>query len=51
MELRTLTTQLLLNFDVALAPGEDGNRLLYKSRENFTTRLGDLDLTFTPIEE
>lgn len=49
MELRTLTTQLLLNFDVALAPGEDGHRLLYETRDHFTLGLAGLDLVFTPV--
>ncbi|KAK5170690.1 uncharacterized protein LTR77_005280 [Saxophila tyrrhenica] len=49
MEMRTLTAQLLLNFDVSLAPGEDGHRLLYKSRDHFTTGLGQVDLIFTPL--
>ena len=48
MELRTLTAQLLLAYDVALAPGEDGDRLLYKTRDHFTLGLGELDLVFTP---
>lgn len=49
MELRTLTAQLLLNFDVSLAPNEDGHRLLYKTRDHFTLGLGELDLQFKPI--
>ena len=48
IELRTLTAQLLLNFDVALAPGEDGTRLLYKTTDHFTLGLGQLDLVFSP---
>lgn len=49
MEMRTLTAQLILNFDVALAPGEDGHRLLYKTRDHFTLGLGEIDLVFTPV--
>jgi tryprostatin B 6-hydroxylase len=49
MELRTLATELVLKFDVALAPGEDGHRLLYKTRDHFTLGLGDVDLVFTPV--
>ncbi|KAK3715124.1 hypothetical protein LTR37_007334 [Vermiconidia calcicola] len=48
MEMRTLTAQLLLAYDVALAPGEDGTRLLYKTRDHFTLGLESLDLVFTP---
>lgn len=48
IELRTLTTELLLAFDVALAPEEDGTRLLYETKDHFTLGLGRLDLVFTP---
>lgn len=48
LELRTLTTRLLLNFDVALAPNEDGSRLFTNTKDHFTLSLGDLDLIFTP---
>lgn len=49
MELRTLTARLLLKFNLALAPGEDGHRLLYETRDHFTLALGDLDVVFTPV--
>lgn len=49
MELRTLTTQLLLAYDISFAPGEDGTRLLTKTKDHFTLSLGQLDLVFTPI--
>jgi tryprostatin B 6-hydroxylase len=48
IEMRTLATQLLLAYDVALAPGEDGHRLLYETKDHFTLGLGELDLVFTP---
>ncbi|EME46239.1 hypothetical protein DOTSEDRAFT_148279 [Dothistroma septosporum NZE10] len=48
MELRTLTSQLLLKYDVALAPGEDGTRILTKTKDHFTVSVGQLDLFFTP---
>lgn len=44
MELRTVTTKLLLRFDVAFAKGEDGRRILRESKDHFTMELGDLDL-------
>jgi tryprostatin B 6-hydroxylase len=50
MELRTLTAQLVTKYDVALAPGEDGKRLLTKSLDHFTMSLGQLDLVFTPAK-
>ncbi|KAK5108900.1 hypothetical protein LTR62_007702 [Meristemomyces frigidus] len=47
VEMRTLTAQLLLNFDVKLAPGEDGERLRTKTKDHFTVTPGQLDLVFT----
>ena len=47
MELRTLTARLILEYDVSLAPGEDGTRLLFHTLDHFTMDLGDLDLVFT----
>jgi hypothetical protein len=46
MEIRLLTTQLVMLFDVSFAPGEDGKRLLEKTTDHFTLGLGDLDLVF-----
>ncbi|KAF7197855.1 Cytochrome P450 monooxygenase [Pseudocercospora fuligena] len=48
MELRTLTAQLLLKYDVKFADGEDGTRLLTKTKDHFTLTVGQLDLVFTP---
>ena len=48
IEMRTLATQLLLAYDVALAPGEDGHKLLYETRDHFTLGLAELNLVFTP---
>ena len=47
MEIRLLTAQLVMAYDVAFAPGEDGSRLLGQSRDHFTIGLADLDLVFT----
>src|ERR1700709_2841304 len=49
MELRTLTTRLILEYDVVFAPGEDGHRLMFKTLDHFTVNLGDLDLVFTKV--
>ncbi|KAI9725117.1 MAG: hypothetical protein M1828_003459 [Chrysothrix sp. TS-e1954] len=46
LELRTITTKIITKFDVALAPGEDGSRLLYKTKDHFTLGLADLNLMF-----
>jgi cytochrome P450 len=47
MELRTLTTRIIMEYDVKLAPSEDGRRLLYKTLDHFTVDLGDVDVVFT----
>lgn len=46
-EMRMLTAKLLLKYDVAFAPKEDGSRLLYGTLDHFTLSIGDLDLVFT----
>ena len=46
MEVRTITAQIIDQFDVALAPGEDGSRLINKSKDHFTMGLEPLELTF-----
>lgn len=46
MELRTVITLLITNFDVHLAPGEDGTALIKESKDSFTLRMGDLNLVF-----
>lgn len=48
-EMRTLTALLLLHYDVSFAPGEDGTRLLTKTKDHFTLGLGTLELVFTPV--
>lgn len=50
MEMRTLTAQIVMKFDVSLAPGEDGERLLRGSRDHFTMHLEELRLCFTERE-
>lgn len=47
MELRTLTTRLITRFDMKLAPGEDGTRLLKQTKDHFTVDLGDVEILFT----
>lgn len=47
LEIRLLVAQIIMQFDVALAPGEDGLNLLYKSKDHFTTGLADLNVVFT----
>ncbi|KAF7197798.1 Cytochrome P450 monooxygenase [Pseudocercospora fuligena] len=50
MEMRTLTTSILLNYDVGFAPGEDGSRIWNDSKEHFTMDLAPLDLVFTALK-
>ena len=46
MELRTVIARLVTKFDISLAPGEDGQRLMYETRDHFTVDPGGLDLIF-----
>ena len=50
MEMRTLTAQVVMRFDVSLAPREDGERLLKGSRDHFTMHLEELRLCSTERE-
>lgn len=49
MEMRVVTAKLVQRFDVALAPGEDGTKILYQTKDHFTVDLGDLNLVFTEL--
>ena len=49
MELRTVTAKLVTKFDMSLAPGEDGSRLWYKTRDHFTVDPGSLDIVFKEV--
>lgn len=48
-ELRTTTTKLVQRFEVSLAEGEDGSRLLWDSRDHFTMDPGSVDLVFKAV--
>ena len=49
VELRTVTARLVTRFDVGLAPGEDGTRLLQNTRDHFTVDPGHIDLVFKEV--
>lgn len=49
MELRTVTARLISRFDLSLAPGEDGKRLIYDTTDHFTVDTGHLDIVFKEI--
>lgn len=49
MELRTLTAKILLEYDVSLADGEDGSKLLHQSKDHFSMTPAPLELVFTPV--
>lgn len=51
MEIRMVTAHLLLDNDVHLAPGEDGQKLLYETMDHFTVTPGALWLVFSPREK
>ncbi len=40
LELRTVVTRIILEFDVAFAPGEDGSQILTQTRDHFTVGSG-----------
>ncbi|KAK3712159.1 hypothetical protein LTR37_009250 [Vermiconidia calcicola] len=46
VELRTVTARLVNRFDLSLAPGEDGSRLMYKTKDHFTVDPGHTDVVF-----
>lgn len=46
MELRTVASLLVSQFDIRLAEGEDGRKLLEKSRDAFTLRMEALEVIF-----
>ena len=46
MELRIATAVLVTNYDIALAPNEDGTKLFKELRDTFTTAPGPLNLVF-----
>ena len=46
MEMRTVIARLLLEFDVAFAPGEDGTALLNDTKDYFILEPADLSLVF-----
>jgi len=51
LELRTVVTRIILEFDVAFAPGEDGSRILTQTRDHFTVGLSPrswLDIVADP---
>lgn len=46
MELRTVVSLLVSQFDIRLAEGEDGRKLLEESRDAFTLRMEALQVVF-----
>ena len=46
MELRTVVSLLVSQFDIRLAEGEDGKKLLDESRDAFTLRMEALEVVF-----
>jgi cytochrome P450 len=48
MELRAVIARLIMSFDIAFAPGEDGSKLLNESEDGFTMVVADMYLLLTP---
>ncbi|KAL4972342.1 cytochrome P450 [Aspergillus desertorum] len=51
MNLRVTLAQLIMEFDVQFAPGEDGKRFLGDAKDNFVMYFGKLELAFRRIEK
>ena len=51
MELRTVVSLLISQFDIRLAEGEDGRKLLDESRDAFTLRMEALQVVFEEREK
>ena len=52
MELRSVVTSLVSEYDIAFAPGEDGTDVWKNMSDNFTAHPGSLKLSFRPrVEE
>lgn len=49
-EIRFATALLVSKYDITLAPGEDGCRVLNDMKDQFTAVPGTLELVFTPLE-
>jgi cytochrome P450 len=48
MELRSVTANLIRCFEMSFADGEDGQEILTKSRDCFSTNVGKLDVRLKP---
>ncbi|KAK2808753.1 hypothetical protein FQN50_004425 [Emmonsiellopsis sp. PD_5] len=48
MEVRSVVAKLVTEFDVGMAPGEDGSKLINETKDIFTLELADLFLSFKP---
>jgi cytochrome P450 len=51
MELRSVTANLMRSFEMSFADGEDGEEILSKSRDCFSTNVGKLDVGLKPRHE
>ncbi|SMR55222.1 unnamed protein product [Zymoseptoria tritici ST99CH_1E4] len=49
MELRSMTANVLLRYDMRMAPGEDGWRLQHKSQDHGMMCLAPFEVVFTPV--
>ena len=51
MELRSVISTIISEFDVSFAPGEDGTDAMGKAKDRFTLSPGELQLMFHPIKK
>ena len=50
MELRSVISAVVREFDISFAPGEDGTSVVAKAKDTFTLSPGDLHLRFHPVK-
>ncbi|KAL4895626.1 cytochrome P450 [Aspergillus ambiguus] len=48
LNLRTTVARMVMEFDMRLAPGEDGKKFLGEAQDNFVLYMGELRLVFEP---
>ncbi|KAL2043852.1 hypothetical protein N7G274_003372 [Stereocaulon virgatum] len=50
MEIRSIVSRIVREFDVSFAPGEDGKEVMGAAKDTFTLSPGELQLVFHPIK-
>lgn len=50
LNLRTTVARMVMAFDMAFAPGEDGRKFIEEAQDNFVMYMGELKMVFTPTK-